>query len=165
MARIPPNVIKARKQRRNGRRAYLTPIMGLIKVPRRVGNTEVPEDMKPWLEYRRRGNTFWENILDSVPKMFNANKLEVIKRLSELTSKLPEPCNITVREGGITQTKVKFFFQPDYRYCFWVKEDWRNMVIKKSMEYHGPGARDRAYFDLEHNRISWMEVVEISPTE
>lgn len=160
MGRTPPNIIKLRKQKRNGRRAYLTPIMGLIKVPRRVGKTEVPEEMRSLFDYRGRGNTYWDSIVDKMaPTMLSNQRRLALYRMHELTEKVSPECNVLVREGGITQTKIKFFFQPDYRYCFWIKEDWRNHVIHKSMEYHGPGARDRAYFDLNHNRITWMESV------
>lgn len=152
--RTHPNVIKVRKQKRNGRRAYLTPIFGLIKVTRSVGKSDVPDKMRALFDYRARGKFDASEVPSS--KMLSAERMQAIRRMQE-QGKIPDHLEITVRRGGITKTVTKFCFQSDFRICFWIKEDFLNMVVYKSQEYHGEGAKNRAYFDLEHDRIPWME--------
>lgn len=169
MARLHPNVLKIRKQSRM-RRAYLKHYTSEIKVPRRVGKSDVPDNMQALFDYRGRGTTYWDTTLDRIfgfhknnPVMFSKERLAAIKRLNELTSEVAPECNVTVKKGGITKVVIKFYFATDFRECFFMKEDWLGMVMYKSSSYFGEGARDRAYFDFENNRIQWVEKI-VLPT-
>lgn len=53
MGRIPPNVLKLRKQKRQGRRAYLSRY-NEMHVPRSVGKSGIPKDAVPLFSYRDR---------------------------------------------------------------------------------------------------------------
>lgn len=58
MARKHPNVLKAQRQRRQGRRAYLTDKFSLIHVPRGMGIAHIPEDAQPLF---KRKYVTWED--------------------------------------------------------------------------------------------------------
>lgn len=169
MARLHPNVLKIRKQSRM-RRAYLKHYTSEIKVPRRVGKSDVPDNMQALFDYRGRGTTYWDTTLDRIfgfhklnPVMFSKERLAVLRRLSEITNEVAPEVNVVVQRGGITKTITRFYFATDYSVCFFMKEDWLGMYMLKSSTYHGEGARDRAYFDYENNRIQWVEKI-VLPT-
>lgn len=67
MGRIPPNVLKYRKQKRQAsRRAYLTNVFSVIKVPRTVGKSNVPESSRPMFDYRDRGGDYYNAFIDLI---------------------------------------------------------------------------------------------------
>lgn len=67
MARLHPNVLKHRRQKRQGRRAYLTSVYSLIKVPRVISTSGIPEDSQALFDYRKRGNTTgFDPFLDAI---------------------------------------------------------------------------------------------------
>lgn len=166
MGRLHPNVLKLRKQKRQGKRAYLKSYFGEIKVPRSVGTSGIPEDAKAMFDYRTRGGTFWDDTLDKLfglprgnPLMFSQERMAVIKKLQQLTAEVPAECNVVVRRGGITKTTLRFYFTPDYTRCFFMQTNTNEMVVLKSKVYCGAGAKDRAYFDLANNRLEWWDRV------
>lgn len=63
MGRVPPNVLKLRKQKRKGSRAYLNRFNS-IHVPRSVGKSGIPEDAKPLFDYRERAKGFFDPVFD-----------------------------------------------------------------------------------------------------
>lgn len=168
MGRLHPNVLKDRKQRRM-KRAYMKSYSAeVIKVPRSVGKSDVPDKMQGLFDYRGRGTTYWDTTLDRIfgfhknnPLMFSQERLAAIKRLNEMTNEVSPECNVVISKGGITKTVIKFYFATDYSVCFFMKEDWLGMCVYKSMTYHGEGCRERAYFDLENKRISWVERIDL----
>lgn len=66
MARRHPNVLKVQRQRRKGRRAYLTSVYSLIKVPRSISVSNIPEDAKALFAYRERGKGFYDAYLEAI---------------------------------------------------------------------------------------------------
>lgn len=83
MGRTHPNVLKARKQRRMGRRAYLTSQYSLIHVPRSIGKSDIPEDAQPLFDYRSRGKSVYDPWLEAIfpgvkpkPSDWNAESVE-----------------------------------------------------------------------------------------
>src|SRR5258708_23507893 len=67
MARPHPNQLKLRKQQRQGRRAYLTRDFSLIKVPRRITTSHIPESSQKLFDYRGRGSTTgFDPFLDAI---------------------------------------------------------------------------------------------------
>lgn len=164
MARQHPNVLKLRKQARM-RRAWARQFND-IKVPRKVGTADIPEDQRAYFNYRQRGNTYWDDFFTSnMPTMLSKNKLEVITRAKELTKDLSPECNVIVHRGGITKTIIRFYFSSDFEYCFFMKEDWLEMAMYKSEEYVKSrldlrSAKDRAYDDYKYKRLKWVERIE-----
>lgn len=166
MGRLHPNVLKVRKQKRM-KRAYLKHYTTEIKVSRSVGKSDIPDNMQALFDYRRRGTTYWDTTLDRIfgfhknnPVMFSKERLAAIHRLNEMTSEVSPELNVVVKRGGITKQIIKFYFASDYSVCFFMKEDWLGMYMLKSTTYHGEGCRERAYFDFENNRLSWVERIE-----
>lgn len=175
MARRHPNVIKVKKQARM-RRAYLKQYFGMIKVGQAIDKSKVPRGAEGIVDYRQRGNTYWDTYLDSKfpsrgmiskerQEAIRKSKLDCVNQLNCLTQEVLPELNVVVRRGGITKTVLRFYFASDYKTCFFMKEDWRNMCIYKSLVYCGQGAKDRAYFDLEHNRISWVDRIDLPQVE
>lgn len=162
--RTHPLIIKVRKQKRM-RRAYLRPFND-IKVPRRIStNTPEPSDdglnYEDMYKYRTRGSTFWDDFFTTnMPTMLSKGRLAVIARAKELTRDISPECNVIVQRGGITRTITRFYFATDFSLCFFMKEDWRSMFMVKSSPYAGSGCRERAMFDFENNRLTWVERIE-----
>lgn len=164
MARTHPNVLKVKKQGRM-RRAYLKSYFGLIKVGQSIDKTKVPRGAEGIFDYRQRGNLFWDDYLEKkFPSRgrISVERYRVLDRLKELTQEVVPELNVVVKKGGITKTIIRFYFASDFSHCFFMKEDWTNNVFYKSSPYGGPGCRDRAMFDLEHNRLNWIERIEFS---
>lgn len=167
--RTPPNIIKYRKQKRM-RRAYLKKYSGEIHVPaQHMDKAMVPRGMEGILDYRKRGNTFWENYLDQQSMMLSVprrvalykSRLELVNKLNCLTQEVIPEMNVVVHRGGITKTVIRFYFATDFMKCFFMKEDWIDMVMWKSTTYYGSMSRDRAYFDLNANRIEWVDRIQL----
>lgn len=166
MGRLHPNVLKVRKQTRM-RRAYLrgTDIASEIKVKRRIGTGDIPEEHVDYFAYRRRGNTFWDPYLEAkFPSrgQISRERYAVLDKIAEWGELVIEEMNVIVHRGGITKTLTRMFFNSDYTYVFFTKEDYLNMAILKSIPFHGSGARERAMFALANNGISWIESTELS---
>lgn len=198
MARLHPNVLKVRKQKRQGRRAYLTSVYNLIKVPRAISISDIPEDSQALFNYRKRGSTtgldpFLDAIFPGVkPKESVWSSVQVDKKYTALDGspivdtaisshngrkfaldlaeeeKLvaliedPDVCDyITMRTSVMQKTRLTFVYNRQYTRCFFVEVTYAeaDSFAMKSKIY---GSRDRAIFDYEHKRISWMEFLELS---
>lgn len=180
VARKSANELKVKKQARM-RRAYLKPydIAAEIKVKRRIGTNDIPEEHIDYFKYRRRGNTFWDPYLEAkfpsrgmvskekqsaIDRMREEERGKVSKTLAEWSELVLEEMNVVVHRGAITKTVIRLFFDStsDGKFCFFTKEDYVDMCIYKSIPFHGAGARERAYFALEHKRIDWIERLDLS---
>lgn len=174
MGRQHPNVLKAKKQKRM-RRAYLNEF-NRIAVPRRISqNTPAPSndamDYSGMYEYRKRGKGFYDPYWDalfpgkknvSIEKkycMTRAEEERVINMLADEADNF-----LTVREGGITKTRVTWMFNRKKTRNFFVETCTHpsGMYIKKSMVYC---AEERAIFAFKNNRIEWEELVPLAVDE
>lgn len=197
MGRLHPNVLKVRKQKRQGRRAYLTSVYSLIKVPRSVGKSDIPESSRAMFDYRARGNTSaYDPFLDAIfpgvtprasgwkssfpSKYLDKDTGEVIleredehngrkfalelaeqQRLVALLED-PDVCDyVTLKTSDLQQKRLTFVFNRQHTRCFFIEVTYAdaNSFAMKSKVY---GSKDRAMFDFEHKRISWMEFIELS---
>lgn len=173
-----PKALKAAKQARM-RSAYLKPydISAYIKVKGRAGKDGIPDDQLGYFNYRQRGNTFWDPYLEAkfpsrgmvsevrlsaLNKKQELEREKVLRTLAEWSQLILEEMNVIVHRGGITKTVTRLFFNSDYTLVFFTKEDYASMRILKSVEYRGSGARERAYFALNHNSIDWIESTDLS---
>lgn len=164
MARRHPNVLKVSKQRRQGRRAYLTSVYSLIKVPRSIDTANIPEDARALFSYRDRGNSYYDPYLNaifpgvqrtSIERKFSIDRMEEEKLIALLEH--PDVCDyVTLRAGGITKTRLTFVFNRGCTSCFFLEVCYHpgNSYVMKSKLY---GSRERAMFDLDHKRITWLE--------
>lgn len=170
MAQRNANVLKVKKQARM-RRAYLKRYFGMIKVGQSIDKSKVPRGAEGIFDYRQRGNTYWDDYLDTKfptrgmvskerQEALRKSKLECVDRLNCLTQEVLPEMNVVVRRGGITKTVIRFYFESDYKTCFFMKEDFRERCFYQSLVYKGAEAKDRAFFDLNHNRIQWVERIE-----
>lgn len=198
MARLHPNVLKSRKQRREkGRRAYLTSQYSLISVPRSVGTSGIPEDAKALFDYRSRGKTSaydpfldaifpgvtpkaseWKSInlhkyldvdgnpiIDTAISPHNGRKFTLERSEEEKLIALiedPDVCDyVTLRTSILQKKRMTFVFNRKHDRCFFIEitYDESNSFCMKSKVY---GSKERAMFDFEHHRISWMEFLELS---
>ncbi len=171
-----PNIFKVKKQSRM-RRAYLKGYdMGTqIKVQRRVGTADIPQEHAGYFEYRKRGNTYWDGVLDNGPggklmltgpalEAHRKSRLECVNQLNTLTRETQPEMNVLVYKGGITKIRIRFYFSSDYSVCFFMKEDWRHMTMQKSGVYN---SRDRAFWNLNNKKgydpisgsVNWLETV------
>ena len=66
MGRLHPNVLKLRKQKRNGKRAWFKDYGGSIHVPRSVGKTSIPEDSQALFNYRDRAKGVYDPFLEAI---------------------------------------------------------------------------------------------------
>lgn len=160
MARMKQNDIKLKKQKRM-RRAYLKGYdMGtMIRVQRRVGTGDIPEQHLGYFNYRARGNSYWDEYLEAkFPSrgMVSAERLAAIARLDELTKEVIPEMNVVIHRGGITKTIIRFYFSSDYSHCFFMKEDWADMVMYKSGVY---GSKERAMFNYRNKSVNWLTSV------
>ncbi len=167
MARRNPKALKAANQRRM-RAAYLKPydIASYVHVKARgPALADIPEDQIAYFAYRKRGNSFWDPYLEAkFPSrgMVSAERQAVLAKIAEWSQLVLEEMNVIVHRGGITKTVTRLFFNSDYTVCFFTKEDYQQMLIYKSIEYRGGGARERAYFAFNHNQIAWLEVTNLA---
>lgn len=157
---------KAKKQKRM-RRAYLKHYSGLIKVGQSIDKSKVPRGMEGIVDYRHRGNTYWDAVFDKqVPLMLShprlealrKSRLECINKLNNLTKEVVPEMNVVLQRGGITKTILRFYFSSDYTTCFFMLEDWSGMYMLKSGVY---GSKDRALFAYDHKTINWMERIDL----
>lgn len=169
MGRKSANSLKVAKQRRQGRRAYLTSVYSLIRVPRSVGKSDIPEDAVGLFDYRSRGNSSYDPYLNAIfpgIKTTSAERKFSIDRSEEerLVGLLehPDVCDyVTLRKGGITKTRLTFVFNRGCTSCFFLEVCAvpGNSYVMKSKLY---GSRDRAMFDLEHKRVTWLECLPLT---
>lgn len=162
MARLKSNDIKLKKQKRM-RRAYLKGYdMGtMIRVQRRVGSGDIPEEHLGYFNYRARGNSYWDEYLEAkFPSrgMVSAERQACLARLEELTREVIPEMNVIMQRGGITKTIIRFYFSSDYKKCFFMKEDWNEMAMYKSGEY---GSKERAMFNYKNKSVNWLTRVEL----
>lgn len=153
------------------RRAYLKRYFGMIKVGQSIDKSKVPRGAEGIFDYRQRGNTYWDDYLSTKfpsrgmvskerQEAIRKSKLECVDKLNCLTQEVLPEMNVVVRKGGITKIVIRFFFESDYKTCFFMKECLMERCWYKSQVYKGSEAKDRAYFDLNHNRILWVERIE-----
>lgn len=164
MGRIHPNVLKLRKQKRQGRRAYLTTKYSSIHVPRAVGKDALaqwPEQAQALFDYKshlKGDNRFFDPFLKAV-----LPNVEYCLAKAEEEAKLygfiaEEECIDfhTLRDAPIQQYRLSIIFNRKKTVCFFIKADYVNKVVEKSKRY---GSYERAMFDFHHNRISWHYVL------
>jgi hypothetical protein len=165
MGKIHPNVLKLKKQQRM-RRAYLKPYSAaMVKVPMSNSKAHIPEDAQALFDYRGRAYGYFLDLFDKRGvTMLSKERMAVLHRLSEMLHDVAPECNVILRRGGITKTIIRMYFTPDFHLCYFMKEDWRSGDMYKSMSYHGNGARERAMFAFDNNRIEWVDRVPIPIT-
>lgn len=182
MGRQTANQLKVKKQARM-RRAYLKHYSGMIKVGQTVDKSKVPRGAEGIIDYRHRGNTYWdtvvENILGEVPLMISEprrvaiykSRLACINELNCLTQEVVPEMNVVLQRGGITKTVLRFFYSSDYTTCFFMYEDWLGGYILKSGVY---GSKDRAILAFElskshlvgpKSKINWMHRIPLPINE
>ena len=61
-----PNILKAQKQRRKGRRAWFNDYGGAIHVPRSVGKSFIPDDAQALFNYRDRAKGTFDPFLEAI---------------------------------------------------------------------------------------------------
>lgn len=165
MARPKANDLKLKKQKRM-RRAYLKGYdMGtMIRVQRRVGTGDIPENHLGYFNYRARGNSYWDEYLEakfpsrgmeSVERQeaLRKSRLDCVNQLNDLTKEVIPEMNVVLQRGGITKTIIRFYFSSDYSHCFFMKEDWADMAMYKSGVY---GSKERAMFNYKNKSINWL---------
>lgn len=171
------NIIKVKKQSRM-RRAYLKghDMGSMIKVQRRISTADIPEKDLGYFAYRQRGNSYWDAYLEAKfpsrgmiskqrQEALRKSRLEFVDKLNCLTLETPVEMRVLVRRGGITKTLIYMHtMEVECKICFFMKEDFRERCFYKSRVYAGSECKVRAKFDLEHNRIEWVERIEF-PTE
>lgn len=175
MGRTHPNVLKIRKQMRQGRRAYLTSVFSTVHVPRKVGKTSIPEDAQPLFDYRSRGiqNPELEAYLNrifpgvkqiSLTRKYCLDEAELV-RLEYLISD-PDVCDyITIRQSAMLGSRTTMVYNRQQTRVYFLEIAYRNngaSYIQKSKVY---GSKARALFDLEHNRVSWLEHLPLASLE
>lgn len=171
MARLHPNVIKLRKQKRQGRRAYLKRYSGMVHTHGGVSTNDIPENQLDYFSYRRRGSSYWDAYLETkfptnsmASDKLKAMREEALNRLAQTIEtdtsgqNIPDLDVIVLRRGGITKTIIKFFYTPRYKPCFFMMEDWINMVVYRSGDYI---SKDLAMFAYQYKRINWLETIPI----
>jgi hypothetical protein len=169
MSRTHPNVLKAQRQRRKGRRAYLTSVYSLIKVPRRISTSHIPEDAKDVFNYRQRGKGYYDPYLnalfpgvkqESQERKFALERSEEEKLLELIED--PDVCDyITLPSSPKLQKRITFVFNRKYSRCFFV-EVWyaeNNSFVLKSKVY---GSKERAMFDHDNKRINWHSRLDLA---
>lgn len=166
MARTHPNVLKARKQRREGRRAYLTSVYSLIHVPRSVGKAHVPEDAQALFAYRDRGLSVYDPWLEAIfpgvknpqpskERKFSLDRAEQ-ERLLELVEH-EDVCDFhTVLDSPLQQKRLTIVFNRKKTYVFLIEVDYLQKLVRRSKPY---GGYDRALWDAQNrrHRIDWRE--------
>lgn len=168
MGRIPPNVLKLRKQKRKGRRAYLN--QGKIYVPRSVGKSFIPEDSKPLFDYRERVKSYAIPFLERIfPSMKGEERRFALERAEEekLIASVEDPdvCDCyTVAQGGITKTRLTLVYNLRKTRLYFIEVAYREgaSYMMKSIVY---GAEDRALFAYHHKQINWLECIPLASLE
>lgn len=71
---------------------------------------------------------------------------------------------VTVREGGITKTRITMMYNNKYSHIYFIETCTHPsaMYVRWSIVY---GDKDRALFALDYNRIVWIEIFHLSSTE
>lgn len=170
MASRNPNILKIRKQKRQGRRAYLTSVYSLIQVPRRVGISDIPDDAVDLFAYRKRGNTtghdpWLDRIFPGVKQESERRKFALQQADEERLLAMvadEDVCDyITLRDSKMQHKRITFIYNRQYTRCFFIEVSYAegDSYAKKSNVY---GGRDRAMFDFEHKRIKWSEYIELT---
>src|SRR6266852_4101349 len=167
MGRKHPNVLKLQRQRRSGRRAYLTSKFSIIHVPRQISTSHIPEDAEPL--FRRRYDVWDDAYLNAIFPGIKQDSQErnfAIERSEEekLLALVADPDvgdYITLPVGEMTKTRYTFVFNRQKSRCYLLEIAYRENAsdCMKSTVY---GSEERAMFDFKHQRISWMEFLELS---
>lgn len=168
MGRKHPNELKLKKQKRM-RRAYLKPYSASrVHVPQQIDKSKVPESAEGIFDYRQRGKGFfdpyWEAIFphrgwrgkERLHAIARAEEERVIDMLADEADSF-----LTLREGGITKTRLTWMFNRKKTRNFFVLTCLHpsGMYIQKSMVYC---AEERAMFAFKNNRIEWLERVPLA---
>lgn len=190
-----PNVLKAQRQRRQGRRAYLTSVYSLIKVPRRISNSHIPEEAHALFDYRARGgspqfNPFLDALFPGItPKASDWNSEEIHKKYPEIVEFVGERngrkfaldrveqeklitlitdkdvCDYVTLRESPIQAKRLTFVFNRQRDRCYFIEISYDATQSYCMKSKVYGGRERAMFDFEHNRISWHELLPLASLE
>lgn len=161
MGRIHPNVLKARKQKRNnGRRAYLTNKFSIIHVPRAIGQealqTSFPEHAQALFKYGDRVAGEMDLLKEIMPAVeWTISGSEADKMLDLIQSEEVVDF-VKIKDAPIQQYKLCLIFNRRKTVLFFVKADFFNKIVEKSKQY---GSLERAMFDFHHNRISYHDVL------
>ena len=193
MGRKHPNVLKLQRQKRKGRRAYLTSKFSVMHVPRSISTSHIPEDAEPL--FRRRydvwddaylnaifpgitpqasqwkseyltkftdkdGEPIAENVGEHNGRKFALDRSEEERLLALVAD--PDVCDYhTMPVGEMTKTRLTFVFNRQKTRCYFLEIAYRDNAsyCMKSKVY---GSEERAMFDFQHRRISWMEFLELS---
>lgn len=164
MGRTHPNVLKLRKQKRQGRRAYLTSKYSIISVPRSVGNEALaqwPDAARPLFDYAshmKGDNRFFDPFLKAVLPNVEYCLTEAKEEEALYNLVCSEDCVdfFTVKDAPIQNYRLSLIFNRKKTVLFFIKADYSIKVVEKSKQY---GSQERAMFDLQHNRISWHYVL------
>jgi len=154
--------LKASKQKRM-RRAYLkTYSASIIHVGQSIDKSKIPRGAEGVFDYRQRGNTYWEPFLErKFPSrgMISKERQLVLEQLAKATEDVDPKLNVVLERRGITKTIIKLYFSPDYKVCFFMKEDYFDMVMLKSGYY---GSKERAMWAYNNGKINWLERIEFA---
>lgn len=171
MGRKHPNILKAAKQKRM-RRAYLKPYSASqVHVPQQIDKSKVPLSAEGIFDYRQRGKGFFDPYWDAVfpgRKSLSVEKKYAMKREEEerIVDMLADEADsfLTLREGGITKTRLTWMFNRKKTRNFFVLTCLHPSggFIKKSMVYC---AEERAMFAFHNNRIEWLEHIPLATQE
>lgn len=171
MGRKHPNELKLKKQQRM-RRAYLKPYAAnQVHVPQQIDKTQVPQSAEGIFDYRQRGKGFFDAYWDAVfpgRKSVSQERKIALTRASEerMIDMLADEADsfLTIREGGITKTRLTWMFNRKKTRNFFVETCLHpsGMYIKKSMVYC---AEERAMFAFKNNRIEWLEHIPLATQE
>lgn len=191
MGRIPPNVLKLRKQKRQGRRAYLSRYNEMY-VPRSVGKSGIPEDAKALFDYRERAKGFFDPVFDRLFPAFpskpsdwssegaNPKFPEILENIGERNGRRwalelaeqeriinsiadPEVCDsYTVAEGGITRTRLTLVYNMRKTRLYFIEVAARDNGASYLMKSMVYGAEDNALTAYRLKRITWLECLPLA---
>src|SRR6185369_4395763 len=171
MGRLHPNVLKLRKQKRQGPRAWFKDYGGAIHVPRSVGKSSIPDDAQALFNYRDRGNTAaFDPFLDAIfpgVKQTSLRRKFALERADEekLIHRISgdDFCDfITIRDNKRLQSRLTYIFNRKKTRFFFIEVWYAEgaSFIRISKEY---GERDSAIFDIHNLNIGFIRWVEVLP--
>jgi hypothetical protein len=176
MGRLHPNVLKIRKQKRLGRRAWFKDYGGAIHVPRSVGKSDIPNDAQALFNYRDRGNTpetdaFLDAIFPGVKQTSDRRKFALDRADEEkIVDRLSTDafCDfVTLKDNKRLQSRLTYIFNRKKTHFFFVEAWYAEgaSFVRISKEYV---EKDKILFDFGNFNpgiISWREVLPITSLE
>lgn len=181
MGRTSANVLKVRKQKRQGRRAYLTNVYSVMRVPRNIGKSAIPDHVKSkqaletaekLFDYRSRAviDVELESYLNSIfpgvkqvseRRKYCINKAEEEKLLAMICD--PDVCDFVtlLKETPKRQRRITMVYNRQQSRVYFLEVNYlgKDSYVMKSIVY---GSRDNALFDFHHKRISWLEFLPLA---